>query len=213
VADTEIGQQAVRAAAALPARLVVGNGSGGLVERVETVRSCQHEVPDVLSSGRLHLDDDIDQHEPAACRTRSAEVMERREPSHRGTDVHRRLSDQVDPRRDVRCHGGGAIVATGCPSALTVAAQVDSDRLPALVCDVPHRRVPSESGLSAAVQEQHWGIGRLTQSMPSQGHSVNCDDLELGVHHQLRVEQRILNTTCNPAAGRQRELSALHYRC
>jgi len=70
--------------------------------------------------------------------------------------------------------GGDAIVAVFGPVGLAVAAEVDSDRLPATLGDSGGCPAPRSAGLAAAVQEHHRGRCGVAEAIRCDANVINA---------------------------------------
>ena len=111
---------------------------------------CIRDAPDGFMLGTMSHEHDRADEAAESSPARSIAVNPPREaPTNTGCGGSRRSTSSTSPAKR-----GDAIIAVFGPVGLTVAAQVDRDRLPATLGHRRGRPAPRAAGLTAAVQEQ-----------------------------------------------------------
>src|SRR5690606_7655049 len=130
-AQAYVLSQAVELARAGAVRLIVGDGGGHFLQRVEALRLLVHAGFDFLHAFGIDLRRHVDQDESSRLDPALADRHQAGAPAHGGADQDRRpaAADGGDDAAQVLDHQVDAIVALTGPAGVAMTARIKGDRV------------------------------------------------------------------------------------
>ncbi len=111
-------------------RLVVGDGLGDLLQRVEAIRLLAHELADLFGSGRADPGGDVDQDKRFALQSILAEGGQAGVAAHRRADQDRRAGiELLDHPNQILDHDVTVVIAVGGPLRIAMASGIEGNRV------------------------------------------------------------------------------------